>query len=81
VKVVCFGLENHRAVLRGNHEPQVRGRPGGLLQTIKHSAAPDIYKIIGTLPVEMEGRLTYRIKNTAETFERTANENELTLAD
>ena len=53
---------------------------------IKHNAASGIYasgiyKIIGTLPVEMEGRLTYRNKNTAETFERTANESELTLAD
>ena len=48
---------------------------------IKHNAASGIYKIIGTLPVEMEGRLTYRNKNTAETFERTADESELTLAD
>jgi hypothetical protein len=28
----------------------------------------------------LEGRLTYRIKSAAETFERTADESELTLA-
>ena len=42
---------------------------------VKHSAAPGIYKIIGTLPVESEGRLT----SAAEKFERTADEGELTL--
>jgi len=46
---------------------------------VKHSAAPGIYKIVGTLPVESEGRLAYRIKSAAETFERTADESELTL--
>ena len=49
--------------------------------SIKHTAAPGTYKIIGTLPVEMEGRLLYRIKSAVETFERTADEIELTLAD
>jgi hypothetical protein len=44
-------------------------------------AAPGTYEIVGTLPVETEGRLTYRIKNAAEEFERTADESELTLAD
>ena len=47
--------------------------------SIKHTAAPGIYKIVGTLPVESEGRLTYRIKSAAEKFERTADESELTL--
>jgi len=47
--------------------------------SIKFTAAPGIYKIVGTLPVENEGRLTYRIKSAAETFERTADEGELTL--
>jgi len=32
-----------------------------------------------TLPVESEDRLAYRIKSPAETFERTADESELTL--
>ena len=47
---------------------------------VKHSAAPGIYKIVGILPVESEGRLTYRIKSAAENFERTAEESELSLA-
>jgi hypothetical protein len=47
---------------------------------IKHSAALGTYKIVGKLPVEVEGRLTYRIKNSVEKFERTADESELTLA-
>jgi hypothetical protein len=47
--------------------------------SIKFTAAPGIYKIVGTLPVESEGRLKYRIKSAAETFERTADEGELTL--
>ena len=47
--------------------------------SIKFTAAPGIYKIVGTLPVESEGRLTYRIKSAAEKFERTADESELTL--
>ena len=47
--------------------------------SIKHTAAPGIYKIVGILPVESEGRLTYRIKSAAETFDRTADESELTL--
>ena len=49
--------------------------------SIKHTAAPGTYKIVRTLPVEMEGRLLYRIKSGVETFERTADEIELTLAD
>jgi hypothetical protein len=44
---------------------------------VKHSAARGIYKITARLPVESEGRLTYRIKSAVETFERTADEVEL----
>ena len=47
--------------------------------SIKYTAAPGIYKIIKTLPVESEDRLRYRIKSAAEMFERTADESELTL--
>ena len=47
--------------------------------SIKYTAVPGIYKIVGILPVESEGRLTYRIKSAAETFDRTADESELTL--
>jgi len=49
--------------------------------SIKHTAALGIYKIVARLPVESEGRLTYRIKSAVEMFERTADESELTLAD
>src|SRR6516225_11540109 len=48
--------------------------------SIKYAAAPGIYKIIKTLPVESEDRLRYRIKSAAEMFERTADESELTSA-
>ena len=34
--------------------------------SIKFTAAPGIYKIVRTLPVENEGRLTYRIKSAAD---------------
>jgi hypothetical protein len=47
---------------------------------IKHTAARGIYETVRTLPVEREGRLTYRIKSAVEKFERTADETELTLA-
>jgi len=33
------------------------------------------------LPVELEGRLAYRIKSAVEKFERTADESELSPAD
>ena len=42
--------------------------------SIKYTAAPGIYKIIKTLPVESEDRFRYRIKSAAEMFERTADE-------
>jgi hypothetical protein len=45
--------------------------------SIKHSAARGIYKITARLPVDSDGRVTYRIKSAAEAFERTADEVEL----
>jgi hypothetical protein len=39
------------------------------------------YKILRALPVERDNRLLYRIKGTAESFERTAEEHELSRAD
>jgi hypothetical protein len=47
--------------------------------SIRFSAAPGIYTITKTLPVEREDRRAYRIKSAAEEFERTADESELTL--
>jgi hypothetical protein len=35
------------------------------------------YKVVRQLPVEMDNRLLYRIKSAAETFERTAEEYQL----
>ena len=49
--------------------------------SIKFTAAPGIYKIVATLPVESEGRLTYRIKSAVEKFERTAEESDLSPAE
>jgi hypothetical protein len=39
------------------------------------------YEVLGHLPVERDDRLMYRIKNTAEKFERTAEEHLLTRAE
>jgi len=39
-----------------------------VMNFIKHSAAPGLYKIVGTLPVESESRLTYRITSAIEMF-------------
>jgi len=36
-----------------------------------------IYKVVRQLPVEMDNRLLYRIKSAAESFERTAEEHQL----
>jgi hypothetical protein len=49
----------------GNYAPAARGK----------------YKVVRPLPVEGDNRLLYRIKGTAETFERTAEEHQLTHAD
>jgi hypothetical protein len=48
---------------------------------IRHGTAPARTKILARLPIESEGRLTYRIKSAIETFERTADESDLTFAD
>jgi hypothetical protein len=40
-------------------------------------AARGLYKIVRQLPVERDNKLLYRIKSAAETFERTAEETQL----
>ena len=40
-----------------------------------------IYKIVRQLPVERDNRIVYRIKSAAESFERTAEEHQLSRAD
>lgn len=42
------------------------------------AGARGAYKIVRQLPVERDGRRMYRIKSPAETFERTAEESQLT---
>ena len=45
-----------------------------------HNAARGTYKIIRPLPVENNNKIAYRIKSAAESFERIAEESELTRA-
>ena len=56
----------------------------GCLRSGSHETATILVfhnvELRGTLPVESEGRLTYRIKSAVEKFERTADESDLTLA-
>jgi len=40
-------------------------------------AARGQYKIVRPLPIENDNKLTYRIKSFAESFERIAEENQL----
>ena len=43
-------------------------------------AARGVYKVTRQLPVERDSRIVYRIKSAAETFERTAEEHQLSRA-
>ena len=43
-------------------------------------AARGAYKVTRQLPVERDNRVVYRIKSAAETFERTAEEHQLSRA-
>lgn len=40
--------------------------------------ARGVYKIVRQLPVERDNKIVYRIKSQTETFERTAEESQLT---
>ena len=44
------------------------------------AAARGLYKVTRQLPVENDNRILYRIKSAAETFERTAEEHQLSRA-
>lgn len=39
------------------------------------------YKVVQQFPVERDARIIYRIKSVTETFERTAEEHQLTRGD
>jgi len=43
-------------------------------------AARGLYTVTRQLPVERDNRILYRIKSAAETFERTAEEHQLSRA-
>jgi hypothetical protein len=46
-----------------------------------NTAARGKYKIIRQLPIENDNRLSYRIKSLAESFERIAEEHQLSRGD
>jgi hypothetical protein len=46
-----------------------------------NNASRGKYKIVRSLPIERDKRLSYRIKSTAESFERIAEEYQLTRTD
>ena len=52
-----------------------------VMNSIKHTAAPGLYNIVGTLPVESESRLTYRITSAIEMFEAHCGVERLTRAE
>jgi hypothetical protein len=46
-----------------------------------NNAARGKYRIVRQLPIESDKRLSYRIKSAAESFERIAEEHQLTRSD
>ena len=46
-----------------------------------NNAARGKYKIVRRLPIERDDRLSYRIKSTTESFERIAEEHQLTRTE
>jgi hypothetical protein len=49
--------------------------------TFGNAAARGTYTVIRTLPVENDSRVSYRIKSIAESFERIAEEHQLSTPD
>ena len=49
--------------------------------TFGNAAARGKYKVVRQLPVENDNRLAYRIKSMAETFERIAEEHQLSRTE
>jgi hypothetical protein len=46
-----------------------------------NDASRGVYKIVRPQPIERDQRLSYRIKSTAESFERIAQEHQLARSD
>ena len=46
-----------------------------------NNASRGKYKIVRQLPIERDNRLSYRIKSTTKSFERIAEEHQLTRTD
>lgn len=47
---------------------------------LQYGAARGQYKIVRLVPIERDSRVIYRIKQSGEPFERTAEEHQLSLA-
>ncbi len=45
------------------------------------AAARGAYKVLSRLPIETDNRVAYRIKSAAETFERIAEEHQLSQGE
>lgn len=45
------------------------------------AAARGKYKVVRQLPIENDNKVTYRIKNVAESFERIAEEHQLSRSE
>jgi CspA family cold shock protein len=84
------------AGLRGNRlPPRKRSQPAGWKMNHKYSNGQDVYyaaqfgnnaargkyKIVRQLPIERDNRLSYRIKSAAESFERIADEHQLSRTE
>ena len=46
-----------------------------------NAASRGTYKVLRVLPVENDNRVSYRIKSLAESFERIADEHQLSASD
>ena len=67
-------------VKESRDDAQIRHRRDGAFRGRSAAAARGIYKVTRQLPVENDNRILYRVKNPAESFERTAEEHQLSRA-
>ncbi len=57
------------------------GGTASIISRPRNMAARGQYRIVQQLPVENDNRLAYRIKNAAESFERIAEERQLSRGE